>query len=81
VARKLKSVKGECAICNCVNCLCPECGGAIELHSNQFRYPGALWKTVASYFGKAQSATPRKQGQPIITVAFAEVEGECWQDE
>ena len=28
-------------------------------------------------FGKAQSATPRKQGQPIITVAFAEVEGEC----
>jgi hypothetical protein len=32
-------------------------------------------------FGKAQSATPRKRGQPIITVAFAEVEGECWQDE
>jgi hypothetical protein len=27
-------------------------------------------------FGKAQRATPRKHGQPIITVAFAEVEGE-----
>jgi hypothetical protein len=32
-------------------------------------------------FGKAQSATPRKQGQSIIAAAFAEVEGECWQDE
>jgi len=32
-------------------------------------------------FGKAQSATPRNHGQPIITVAFAELEGECWQDE
>jgi hypothetical protein len=31
-------------------------------------------------FGKAQRATPRNQGQPIIVVAFAEVEGECWQD-
>jgi len=31
-------------------------------------------------FGKAQSATPRNHGQPIITIAFAEVEGECWQD-
>jgi hypothetical protein len=28
-------------------------------------------------FGKAQS----KHGLPIITVAVAEVEGECWQDE
>jgi len=27
-------------------------------------------------FGKAQSATPRNQRQRIITVAFAEVEGE-----
>jgi hypothetical protein len=32
-------------------------------------------------FRKAQSATPRNHGQPIITVAFAEVEGECWQNE
>jgi hypothetical protein len=32
-------------------------------------------------FGKAQSATPRNQDQPIITVAFAEVKGESWQDE
>ena len=32
-------------------------------------------------FGKAQSLTPRNHGQPIITVAFAEVDGECWQDE
>jgi hypothetical protein len=32
-------------------------------------------------FGKTQSATRRKHGQPTITVAFAEVEGECWQDE
>ena len=31
-------------------------------------------------FGKAQRATTRNQGQPIIVVAFAEVEGECWQD-
>jgi hypothetical protein len=32
-------------------------------------------------FGKAQSATPRNHGQAIITVAFAEFEGECWRDE
>jgi hypothetical protein len=38
-----------------------------------------MWK--GELFGKAQSATLRKQGQPIITPAFAEVEGECWQDE
>jgi len=29
------------------NCVCPECGGAIELHSSQ--------KTVASYLGKHQA--------------------------
>jgi len=50
------------------NCVCPECGGAIELHSSQ--------KTVASYL-KAQGATPSNHGQPIIAVSFAEVEGEC----
>jgi len=32
-------------------------------------------------FGKTQSATRRTHGQPTITVAFAEVEGERWQDE
>jgi hypothetical protein len=32
-------------------------------------------------FGKAQSATSPNHCQPIITVAFAEVEDECWQDE
>jgi hypothetical protein len=63
-----------------VNCLCPECGGAIELHSNQFRCLGRCGNS-GERFGKAQNATPRKHGQPIITVAFAEVEGECWQDE
>lgn len=26
--------------------------------------------------GKTQNATPRNHGQPIITIAFAEVEGE-----
>src|ERR1700745_3807536 len=32
-------------------------------------------------FGKAQSATPRNQGQPTSTVAFAKLECERWQDE
>src|ERR1700745_4105332 len=32
-------------------------------------------------FGKAQSATPRNQGQPTSTVAFAKLEGERWLDE
>jgi hypothetical protein len=31
--------------------------------------------------GKTQNAMPRNYGQPIITVAFAEVEGEIWPDE
>jgi len=31
-------------------------------------------------FGKAQSSMPRKYDQPIITVAFAKVKGECWQE-
>ena len=36
-----------------VNCLCPECGGVIELHSNQFRCLGlcgkqwrAIWEST-----------------------------------
>jgi hypothetical protein len=33
-----------------VNCLCPECGGAIELHSNQLRCLGRCGK--ASYLGR-----------------------------
>jgi hypothetical protein len=32
-------------------------------------------------FGKAQSATPRNQGQPTTTFAFAKLEGERWRDE
>jgi hypothetical protein len=63
-----------------VNCLCSECGGAIELHSNQFRDAWVDVENIGERFGKAQSATPRNHGQPIITVAFAELEGECWQD-
>ena len=63
-----------------VNCPCPECGGAIELHSNQFRCLGRCGNS-GELLGKAQSATPPNHGQPIITVAFAEVKGECWQDE
>jgi hypothetical protein len=31
--------------------------------------------------GKTPNATPRNHGQPIITVTFAEVEGEIWLDE
>ena len=31
--------------------------------------------------GKTQNATPRNHGQSIITVPFAEVEGEIWPDE
>jgi hypothetical protein len=31
-------------------------------------------------FGKAQSAMPRKHGPLLITVAFARVKGECWQE-
>jgi len=55
VARKLKSVeeKVRSAI---VNCLCPECGGAlnsVQTSSDAW----AMWKTVAKLFGKAQSAT------------------------
>ena len=44
-----------------VNCLCPECGGAIELHSNQFRCLGqcgkqwrAIWEST-----KVDAAQPR----------------------
>jgi hypothetical protein len=44
-----------------VNCLCPECGGAIELQSNQFRCLGrcgkqwrAIWETT-----KHDAAQPR----------------------
>ena len=44
-----------------VNCLCPECGGAIELHSNQFRCLGrcgkqwrAIWEST-----KRDAAQPR----------------------
>ena len=45
--------------------------------------PGAMWKTVASYLGKhtARSAMPRKNAQPIVAVAFAEVEVESGQNE
>jgi hypothetical protein len=49
-----------------LNCICPECGGAIELHSNQ----SDAWDDVANFgelFGKAQRATLRKNSKPIIT--------------
>jgi hypothetical protein len=77
-ARKLKPVKGECATCYC-DCLCPECGGA-----NCIQTSSDAWGDVENsgeLFGKAQSLTARNHGQPIITVAFAEVDGEGWQDE
>jgi hypothetical protein len=44
-----------------VNCVCPECGGAIEPHSNQFRCLGrcgrqwrAIWEST-----KRNAAQPR----------------------
>ncbi len=35
-----------------VNCLCPECGGVIELHSNQFRCLGRCGKQWRAIWGK-----------------------------
>jgi ribosomal protein S27AE len=44
-----------------LNCLCPECGGVIELHSNQFKCLGrcgkqwrAIWEST-----KRDAAQPR----------------------
>jgi len=46
-----------------VNCLCPECGGAIELHSNQFRCLGrcgkqwrAIWESTKRDAAQTRSA-------------------------
>jgi hypothetical protein len=40
-----------------------------------------MWKIVASYLAKHKARRRAKYGQAIITGPFAEVEGECWQDE
>src|ERR1700752_2787019 len=61
-----------------VNCLCPECGGAIELRSNQFICLGRCGKQWRDIWESTKRAAVQPP-QSIITVALARVKAECWQ--
>jgi len=53
-----------------VNCLCPECGGAIELHSNQFRCLGRCGKQWRATW---ESATRAAAAQPLSADNYSRV--------
>jgi len=54
-----------------VNCLCPECGGAIELHSNQFRCLGRCGKQWRATWESAK----RDAAQPRSADNYSRVRG------
>ena len=59
-----------------VNCICPECGGAIELHSNQLRCLGRCGK-IGDLSGRANTATVPKHRDATIIGNFAIAGDDC----
>jgi hypothetical protein len=59
-----------------VNCICPECGGVIELCSNQFRCVGRCGKDWRAIWESQHSNGP-KHGAATIVGNFARAGDDC----
>jgi len=51
-----RSFRSEDVRSSILNCICPECGGAIELSSNQFRCVGTCGKDWRAIWDGTQSS-------------------------
>ena len=63
-----------------VNCLCPECGGAIELHSNQFRCLGRCGKEWRAIWESAKRDAAQKRPADNHR-RVRRSQSKCWQEE